>query len=295
MDWDDLRFFVALARNRKLNAAAAHLRVDATTVGRRVERLSRELNATLLESGPSGYTLTSAGETLLRHAEEVERSVLSASGALTGERSRLSGAVRISLSEGFATWVVAPQLPSFRVAHPDIRLEIVTTNGFLNPSKREADLAVMLARPNRGPLVSRKLAGYGLGLYASTDYVAQHGQVDGIAQLNGRPLIGYIPDFIYSDELRYLEEVEPDAVPVLSSSSINVQIAMVRAGLGLSVLPHFVGLQAQGLVRQCADTVEIQRDFWLVVHRDFRRLARVEAVIGWLADVCARSPYLLPP
>ncbi len=102
----------------------------------------------------------------LKHAEEVGRSVIAAASALTGEPSRFVGTVRLSLSEGFATWVVARHLQSFRSFHPEINLEIVTTNGFLNPSKREAELVVMLVRPVKDPLIARKLANYSLGLYA---------------------------------------------------------------------------------------------------------------------------------
>ncbi|MFZ2982052.1 MAG: LysR family transcriptional regulator, partial [Sphingobium sp.] len=133
--WDDLRYFLAVERGRTLATAAARLGVDATTVGRRIDRLAASLNTSLFEVGPRGHALTPSGKKLLAHAEEMERSLLSASGDLSGERSRYAGTVRISMSEGFATWVVAPQLSQFHERHPDISLEIVTTNGFLNPSK----------------------------------------------------------------------------------------------------------------------------------------------------------------
>ncbi|MFM6854149.1 MAG: LysR family transcriptional regulator [Sphingopyxis sp.] len=282
MQWDDLRFFLALARARTLGAAAKHLGVDGTTVGRRIERLSGELNASLFEHTPAGSVLSDAGQKLLTHAEDVERSILNAADALTGERGLLAGTVRISLSEGFAAWVIAPQLPQFQARHPDIKLEIATTNGFLNPSKREADLAVMLARPARGPLLSRKLADYSFGLYASREYIAAHPALHHVRQLKHHRLIGYIADFIYADELRYLTEISDALVPSFSSSSINVQHAMTRAGCGIAVLPHFIGRQDAQLVPILPDDVAINRSFWLVVHKDLRRVARVSAVIDWL-------------
>lgn len=288
MKWDDLRFFLALARTRTLAGAAGQLGVDATTVGRRLDRLAASLNSNLFEPGTSGFSLTSSGETLMRHAEEVERSIMAASGALTGERSRLAGTVRISLSEGFASWVVAPGLASFRLRHPDIRLEIATTNGFLNPSRREADLAVMLARPAKGPLVSRKLTDYGLSLYAARDYVARCAAPLTRASLRDHPLIGYIPDFIYAEELRYLAEIDDNLAPSLSSSSINVQHAMTRAGAGIAVLPDFIGQNDPQLQCLLADSVHIRRSFWIVVHHDLRRVARVAAVIDWLDELVAQ-------
>jgi DNA-binding transcriptional LysR family regulator len=294
MNWDDLRYFLALARTRTLGAAAQKLGVDATTVGRRIERLSALLGTSLFETGPAGHMLTASGDELLRHAEDVERAILSAGSALTGERSRFSGTVRLSLSEGFASWVVAPHLPAFAQSHPEIALEIVTTNGFLNPSKREADLAVMLARPAQGPLLAAKLADYSLGLYASADYLAGHAPVTGVAGLGRHRLIGYIPDFIYADELRYLSEVDAGLHPAFSSSSINVQFALTQAGLGIGILPHFIGSQSAALRRILPEDVRITRSFWTVVHRDLSRVSRVRAVLDWLRQIVHGHTLLDP-
>ncbi|HTH29579.1 MAG TPA: LysR family transcriptional regulator [Sphingobium sp.] len=286
MHWDDLRYFLAVERNRTLSRAAARLGVDATTVGRRIERLGQDLNATLFEVGPFGHSLTLAGEKLLQHAEEVERSVLAASGDVTGESSRLAGTVRISLSEGLANWIFTPNLPSFQARHPGIMLEIATTNGFLNPSKREADMAVMLARPTHGALITQKLTDYRLGLFASQGYIAAHGMVEDLADLRQRTLIGYIPDLIYADELRYLEEIDPALKPRLTSSSINMQHAMTKAGLGVAVLPLFMGMSDPGMVPLLPD-LRINGSYWIVVHADLRHVARVNAVIEWLRAVAS--------
>jgi DNA-binding transcriptional LysR family regulator len=291
-NWDDLRYFLAVARSKTLSSAATTLNVDATTVGRRLERLSESLNSSLFETGSGGQTLTASGEALLRYAEDVERNIVSANAMLSGERSRLTGTVRISLSEGFASWIVARHLPAFRDLHPGIRLETVTTNGFLNPSKREADLAVMLARPVKGPLVARKLTDYTLGLYASNDYVGKHGQPESVPELSSHTLIGYIPDFIYAEELRYLGEVNDSLSPEFSSSSINAQYAMTRSGLGIAILPHFIGRQVRSLAQILQPRVRISRSFWIVVHRDLQRVARVRAVIDWLDDITRQEAKL---
>lgn len=289
MHWDDLRFFLAVERAGTLSAAAARLGVDATTVGRRIERLSSALNAALFDVGPHGHRVTEAGETLLQHAEEVERSILAASGDLTGEASRLAGTVRISMSEGFASYVVARHLPAFHAAHPGIALEVATTHGFLNPSKREADLAVMLGRPSSGALIAGKLTDYRLGLFAARSYVEAHGMVRTLDELKQRTLIGYIPDFIYWEALRYLQEVDPGLQPHITSSSITMQHAMTRAGLGVCVLPHFMGRPDPDLVPIMAEEVVITRSFWLVVHADLRRAARVAAVMDWLREIAPRA------
>ncbi|CAN5382565.1 LysR family transcriptional regulator [soil metagenome] len=284
MQWDDLRFFLAVERAGTLGAAGARLGVDATTVGRRVDRLSDTLKTPLFDVGPHGHRLTAAGETLLQHAEAVERSILAATGDLTGESSRLAGTVRVSMPEGLASGLVAPALPIFHAAHPGIALELASTQGFLNPSKREADVAIMLSRPVSGRLIVSKLGDYRLGLYASRSYIEGQGMVADLADRHSRTLIGYIPDLVFWDALRYLEEVDPGLQPQITSSSIAVQHAMTRAGAGLCVLHHFMAREDSTLVPILPDIV-ITRTYWMVVHADLRRVARIAAVMDWLRSL----------
>ena len=293
MQWNDLQYFLAVARGRTLAAAGRQLGVDATTVGRRIERLSANLNSDLFEIGPGGHSLTQAGERLLAYAEEMERAALLAGSALSGERTRFAGKVRISLAEGLATWIVGPVLPQLQARHPEIALDMVTGNGFLNPSRREADLAVMLARPTRGPLHVRKLSDYGLGLYGAQKYLHAHGAPHTIQSLRTHRLVGYTPDFIYADELRYLREIDDRLEPSLTSSSINLQHRMIKSGAGLGILPHFIGQQDSTLAPLLPEQIEIRRSFWLVVHDDMRRIARVEAVMEWLGQVLHQAADLL--
>ena len=200
-DWDDLKIFLAVARARKIAPAARSLGIDATTIGRRMQRLSQALDADLFEGSGGDRTLTQRGQALFRHAEAVEAAALSAMTEVTGDRHNLSGQVRLSVAEGFGTWVLAPALADFSARHPGIRLDLVTASGFLNPSKREADLAVMLARPQRGRLVVRRLGDYRLHLYASQDYAARAGLPSSRNVLRAHMLIGYVPEFIFSPEI----------------------------------------------------------------------------------------------
>ena len=283
MDWDDLRFFLALARHKSLLPAATRLGVNATTVSRRIARLASELGSDLFEQGPSGHVLTPAGERILALAEEMERSAIAVGSAASGERARYAGKVRISLSEGLAGWVIAPALQEFAELHPDIQIEIAATNGFLNPSKREADMAIMLGRPTRGHLLTRRLADYKLGLYASQSYVARQGAPQSPAELRQHKLIGYVPDLIYAEELRYLSEIGDGLEPDYASSSITIQHRMTAGGLGICVLPLFIAEQDPSLVRLCPD-IAISRSFWLVLHQDLKKVARIEAVTQWLGE-----------
>ena len=291
MDWGDLRIFLAVARTGQLSAAASLLKVDPTTVSRRLRRLETVLQQRLFEQTREGQMLTEAGEQLALKAEEMDRAATAiepSAGLAT-----VSGLLRVSVSEGFGTWMIAQYLPDFVAAHPELQVDLVANSGFLSPSRRETDVAILLARPRGGPLLSRKLADYMLRLYASRDYLARSGPIAGKAALGDHPLIGYIPDFIYAPELRYLDEIAPGATLRIRSSSINAQYRLARAGAGIAALPCFIGDADPNLVRIIPE-VAIERSFWLVTHQDTRRLARIEAFVVWLtALVKAQRPLLL--
>lgn len=280
-DWDDLRIFLAVARARKVAPAARALGIDATTIGRRLTRLAGGLGAPLFETIGGERRLTARGEALLTHAETIESAALSAMGEVAGDARSLSGQVRLSVAEGFASWVLAPALPAFHHANPDIRVDLVTASGFLNPSKREADMAVMLARPRTGRLVAAKLDDYRLGLYAARAYLAQHRAPVRLDELRRHSLVGYVPEFIYAPELDYLGEIGSGLDARLRSTSINVQHRMVAAGAGIGVLPAFIADRDASL-QPVLPAIGISRSFWLVTHSDVRRLARIEAVATWL-------------
>ena len=291
MDWGDLRIFLAVARTGQLSAAASLLKVDPTTVSRRLRRLENALQQRLFEQTREGQMLTEAGEQLALKAEEMDRAAtaIEPSAGL----AIVSGLLRVSVSEGFGTWMIAQHLPGFIAEHPELQVDLVANSGFLSPSRRETDVAILLARPRGGPLLSRKLADYTLRLYASSDYVARSGPITGKAALGDHPLIGYIPDFIYAPELRYLDEIAPGATLRIRSSSINAQYRLARAGAGIAALPCFIGDADPQLVRIIPE-VAIERNFWLVTHQDTRRLARIEAFVVWLtALVKSQRPLLL--
>jgi DNA-binding transcriptional LysR family regulator len=287
-DWDDLRIFLAVARARRVAPAARALGIDPTTIGRRLARLSEGLNGTLFETIGGERRLTRRGEALLAHAEAVESAALAALGDVAGDSQSLSGHVRLSVAEGFATWVLAPELPAFHRANPDIQLDLITASGFLNPSKREADMAVMLARPRKGRLVAAKLGDYRLCLYAAAGYLGERPAPETVDDLHGHSLIGYVPEFIYAPELDYLSEIGVGLEPAVRSTSINVQHRLIASGVGIGVLPRFIGDGDPSLRAVLPETAEIRRSFWLVTHSDVRRLARIDAVGKWLRQCALR-------
>ncbi|MCU6455359.1 LysR family transcriptional regulator [Sphingomonas sp. A2-49] len=283
--WDDLQDFLRVARAGRIARAAAAAGIDATTLARHLRRLEATLGQTLFEQTREGQALTAAGEALLVAAEAMERAAAGIA-AQHADPDRLTGLLRVSVSEGFGTWFVAHHLRDFTAMHPELTVDLVASSGFLSPSKREADVAVLLARPQTGPLVSSKLTDYALGLYASDLYAARRPLPVEAAAVRDHPLIGYVPDLLYAPELRYLAEIEEGLSPGIRSSSINAQYRLVAAGAGLGVLPRFIGDADRSLRRVLPDRT-IRRSFWLVTHQDTRDARRVRAFRDWLTGVVA--------
>lgn len=284
-DWDDMRVFLAVARTRKMAPAAKALGIDPTTLARRIARLERALGANLFEVALGERVLSERGQALLGHAESIESATLAAMEEATGKSRILSGQVRLSVAEGFGTWVLAPSLAGFHTRHPGIRLDVITASGFLNPSKREADMALMLARPQKGRLSLRRLGDYRLHLYGAPTYVERFGTPCSPAALLRHTLVGYVPDFIFSPELDYLNEVHAGLEAHLRATSINMQHRMIAEGAGIGILPDFIARKDVTLLPLLAHDVEITRSFWLVIHEDLRRLPRIEAVSQWLQNL----------
>jgi DNA-binding transcriptional LysR family regulator len=292
VNWNNLQIFLSIARHGSLARAARAHRLDPTTLGRRIAALEAEAGQTLFERSSEGYVPTAYGRSLLPHAEAMEQAARRVDAAMA-DAHELRGLVRVSVSEGFGTWFIAPRLPRFFARHPEIELDLVASSGLLNPSKREADLAILLGQPQKGPLVARRLADYCLGLYASTAEPPFIVPPSG-TKLSGAglPIIGYIPDFLYAPQLNYLDEIEPGLEATIRCSSINAQHQMVASGLGVGVLPCFIANTDSRLSRIWPQKT-IRRSFWLAMHRDVSAQPRVRAFVDWIANELASGEAVL--
>ncbi len=294
MDWDRLQYFLFVARHGTLARASAALHVDATTVSRRVSALEAALGQTLFERAPTGFVLTAAGRALVPHAEAMAAAAARIHSAREGG-SALSGQLRVSVSEGFGNSFIAPRLAGFVAAHPELEIDLVASSGFLNPSRREADMAVLLARPRKGPLITRKLSDYSLGIYAPAERPDwQETVASAPLSRTGIPVIGYMPDILYAPELDYLGEIEPGLRATVRSSSILAQRRMIAGGAGVGVLPCFLASSDPALVRVRPEQT-VARAFWLALHRDVAPQPRIRAFIDWLDTEVRESRGLLVP
>jgi DNA-binding transcriptional LysR family regulator len=295
-DWNDLRFFLAVARIGRLTTAARRLGVDHATVARRIESLEQALGADLFARSPRGYALTPAGERLMKHAEEMESTAQTLHNELAGARMALGGTVRIGAPDGFGTYFLAPRLGSLAERYPGLDLQLVAMPRLFSLSKREADIAVGLAQPTEGRLAARKLTDYRLALYASRDYLDRHPPIRITDDLRSHPFVGYIPDLIFAEELDYLPQIGSGLNLHVTSSSIIAQMRATVASAGLAILPCFMAAEEPRLVRVLPHVISINRTFWLIVHADLREVARVRAVIEFITGAVEQQRALfLPP
>lgn len=273
MDWDDLRVFLAVARSESLSGAGRGLRIDPATVGRRVARLEGSVGARLFTKTPQGYALTEAGTRLLTHAVRAEVAMEGATEALQGPEG-LTGQVRIGAPDGCANYLLPQVLARICDANPGLEVQIVALPRVFNLSKREADMAIAVSRPDAGRLTVQKLTDYHLHLAASRDYIASHAPILTANDLKSHRFVGYIADMIFDKELDYLTEIGASPPP-LASNSVSVQLNFLRHGAGVGVVHDFALPSAPELRRILPDHIHLTRAFWLIRHADDGRVERL--------------------
>lgn len=296
MDWDNLRYFLELARAGTLVAAARRLGVDHTTVARRIQALEKTLDTPLFAREAGGHRLTEAGRRLQPQVEAMEQAFRALEKTTVPVADEgLSGLVRVGATEGFGTVVLAPALAAFTQQHPRLVVDLLALPRQVHLSRREADLVISLERPARGPVLASKLCDYSLHLYAARSYLAQHPPICTRDDLRGHRFISYVDDLLFSKELQFLGELHrPDAF-ALRSTSVLAQHCAVQAGTGIGVLPAFVAEQNPLLQRVLPGQARFVRSFWISMPAQAKSVARIKAVWDFIRQSAQGwQPMLLP-
>lgn len=293
LGWDDLRFFLAVARHGSHASAGRALGVAATTVGRRLAELEAALGARLFLRTPTGLQPSDAGVRLRARAERVESEVLACERELAGGDARVHGRVRLTAGDGIATRVLVPALRPLLEAHPGLEVEVRADNRSLDLSRREADVALRLSRPREGALVARRLSDVAYGVYAGGDYLARHPagrRGAGRRELAAHAWLDYDPGQEASPPSRWLRKAVPGARVALRASTTLALLAACASGQGLAVLPEAVAAGDPRLVPLPTRVVLPTAPLWALTHEDLRRSARVAAVLDWLAGLFPTRP-----
>jgi DNA-binding transcriptional LysR family regulator len=242
------------------------------------------LGARLFVKSPQGYALTETGARLVPRAEAAEAALRGLDEAAETPEG-LTGQIRLGAPDGCANYLLPQVLAQMCDRHPGLEVQLVALPRVFNLSKREADMAIGVSRPEAGRLVVQKLTDYRLHLAASRSYLAAHAPIAARADLKAHRLVGYIPDMIFDKELDYLAELGL-AAPPLASNSVSVQLNFLRAGAGVGVVHDFALPAAPDLQRILPDDISLTRSFWLIRHADDARVPRLTRFAEDLVRLC---------
>jgi DNA-binding transcriptional LysR family regulator len=279
LNWDDLRYFLAIVDTGSLTGAARKLRVEHTTVSRRVEALEKSLELRLFDRLPRQWQLTAEGENLVPGSRRLEDEALSLQRAAAGV-APLSGTVRISAPPVLASHLLVPLLGPLSAQLPGICLEVMAETRDANLSRREADIALRLSRPKSNGLAIRHLIDIGYALYGSKHYLAQR-------KSEQWAFVGYDESLLQSPQQQWLEKIAAGRPFAFRSNDLNALLQAVRAGLGVGAMPHFLARNDPLLVLISPPECPVKRTLWLVMHPDVRRSPRVRAVADEVIEIFA--------
>lgn len=282
LDWNDFRYFLAVARSGTISNAARTLGMDNATVGRRIASLETAMGTQLFDRSPQGYKLSVLGEALLPLAERVEVSVTGARARIDDLQNSTSGSLRIGATDAFGTYFLAPRLGKLQRELPGMHIDLVALTGALSLSKREADIAIGIARPEQGRLFSRKLTTFHLGLYASYDYLSSKPEITSVDDLLAHDMISWVNNLMYDPSLNYISDIDHRIVPRYGCSNLVAQLKATVGGAGICALPHYMGRTEPTLRRILPDAVKIELPYYLTVHADLHELSHIRKAIDFL-------------
>lgn len=287
VNWDDLRHFLAAFRARSLAGAARELGCDYTTVGRRIASLEAALATTLFVRTPDGLTPTAAANELLPLAEQIERSASEIAVRAAGHDERAEGVVRVTCAEGFSAYVTE-QLAELRARHPELVVEVIADIRPLDLARGEADIALRMSPTAQKDLVARTLCEMPWRMFAAHAYVERRGAPSTVDDLRGHEVVGYDDSLAHVPGARWLAAHAAGATVAFRGNSMRAVLDAAAAGLGLTVLPHFLASREPRL-RTLAPDILGSRTLSIVAHPDLNKVARVRVVIDAMVVAVLRD------
>jgi len=290
MDWNDFRLILAISRAQGLPGAAKELGVTLSTVFRRLEKLEDQLSKSLFTKIRQAYVPTEIGMEMVRTAERIEVEVLAGERAVSGQDQQLTGSLRVTTSEVFATFFLARHLPQFHNRYPQLKIEVLSGNELFSLAGRKADVALRPVRPADESLVGRKIADIPWGIYRSRQYAEMADR----HTMNSDPpaFIGFTSE---TEEIQrtLVNRAEPEGVDIRGrSNSLVTNAALAQAGMGDALLPCILGESWPGLRCIKMPVQEVAGELWIVCHRDLYGNARVRALFDFVIEVSKTDTML---
>jgi DNA-binding transcriptional LysR family regulator len=284
-DWNDLRYFLAVAQEGSTLAGSRALRVDQSTVQRRLAELQRQLGLVLVKRERQGYRLTDTGRMLLLDAQQVQEAIRGFEKRALDARDAVSGVVRVTCPEPLAARLSrSPLIDRFHALHPGLRVEFVLSDRYLDLTKGEADVALRSGDTDDGELVGRKIGDSLWAVYASKEYVATRGRPRAVDDLAGHALLGLDHSMQQHRAAIWLGRVAPTSSIVARNTSVLGLLNSAKAGLGLAPLPAAIADAEADLVRVLGPIEELTRIWRILTTRELRHQARVAAFFDYIVS-----------
>jgi DNA-binding transcriptional LysR family regulator len=296
-DWNDLKHFLAVARHGSTLAAARALGVSQSTVQRRVVELERRIGRRLVKRHATGYRLTELGEQLRPHAERIEDAIAALERQLAASGTDLAGTIKLTCPEPLVYRIARSRLLDlFYARYPQLNIEFVMSDRYLDLSKGEADIAIRAGDMVDEALVGRKISDSPWAVYASRSYVERHGKPEAIEDLNRHSAIGFDGALSEHRAARWLSKVAPHAKIVARNNSIPGLVYAVRSGLGVAPLPMALVDSDIQLLRVLGPIPELATGWYLLTHPDLRYTPRVRALFDFIIErLDIVRPILIEP
>lgn len=288
--WDDLKTVMAIARAGSLSGAANRLGVSHATVFRRLGTIEQRLGAKLFERARTGYTPTPAGEDIAAAAGRIDAEVLGVERRVAGQDLRPSGTVRVTTTDTLLMGLLSPIFAAFRGAHPEISLEIAVSNQLFSLTRREADIAI---RPSPAPpemLVGRKIGVIAQAVYGRPEMLSH---AENTPDYRAADWVGPDDSLAYRILDSWMAAQGVDERCQYRIDTLMGMLAAVRDGIGLAVLPCYLGDSEESLVRVGKPVPELSADLWMLTHPDLRRVARIRAFVDYVTQSVKEQRYSL--
>jgi DNA-binding transcriptional LysR family regulator len=290
LDWNDLRYFLAVAREGSTLAAGRALRVSQTTVARRVAALEQALGFPLFEKRQAGYALTPTGQELVARAEQAEQALNAFSDDAAARSRDLSGTVKITTEEIYAITLLAPLLTELHQLHPEIMIDLDTSQSVRDLGAGEADISLRSTKGDTqtAGLVGRQLCIDDWALYCSRAYAERHGVPNTVAEMKKHAFIGGGGGNLWIQYQSWLQALGLEQQVAMHHATSGGLLSGVRSGFGIAVLPCIIADGDPDLVRCVAPRSDHNRVLWLFTHERVRHTPRVRAVIDFLYEKLSR-------
>jgi len=285
LDWNDLKYFLAVTRSGSTLAAAKSLGVNQSTVHRRLDELERRLTHKLVSRHPTGYRLTELGEDMRSYAERIEEAVIDFERRVSAWGSEHTGIVRVTCPQALVPRLMrAGIIDKFNARYPAVRVELVMNDKVVDLGKGQADIAIRAMPPADNALFGRKIADSPWAIYASRAYVKRHGGIERLEDIDHHAVVLFDGAMREHQSVAWLQSVAPNARIIARADNLLALIMAAKSGSGLTPLPVIVGEAEKDLVRVAGPVSALATPFYLLMHKDMRQTPRVRAFFDFFIE-----------